>query len=184
MLKYRAMNFLCNKQRYAYSYNLMNPVTDVRLHIMIDQRWIQWFGGSLKIYPCPLRERMSLAEAISKEVQKDVAAHLGKSIAKLSFWLWDEQFVGNAEKSNNLSNVDNGNILGFWADKTVNYGDVVSENEGFQMMAYLIAGLSYRIGQLLLVIKWKALDYSIRGLSGASNEETYKQYWRGGLKQL
>lgn len=105
------MDLLRNNKSDAYSYNMVDLATDVQLHEKIDQQRIQGFTDRFRIACRSLTGSRYLAPANLEEVEMNVAAHLGKISGKLSFRLWDEQGVENADETHFLINVYNRKTL-------------------------------------------------------------------------
>ena len=102
--------------------------------------------------------------AKEEELEASVAHHLGTiSGLPLAGKIYEND-VENADETHLIINVDNGSTLGFYGDKEVKYGDVVSGGEGCTMMVRLTGGRNARIAAPFMVFKNGDCNYPIRGV--------------------
>ena len=109
-----------------------------------------------------MQKQLSLEKEL--QVEREVATHLGELRNMLTSGEVDENYLGNADETHFVINLDNGRTLGFAEEIEVKFGDVVSGGQGMTMVVRLSGGRGARIELPFRVFTNKNRNYPIRGV--------------------
>lgn len=140
-----------------------------------------------KILRHSLTGSLSLAAAKLEEKQNSVTSFLRKFSGKLSFELWDEQDVDDANKTHFSINVSSQTTPGFCIEKLLRYGDVAIGYKGFKMMVHLNVEPSAGTEPSFLPFKNKDRYSRIQGVTDSDKEVAYRtepRWWIDAIAML
>ena len=117
-----------------YHVQSWDPKNDKFLIQKVTHYWMQQFMDVYNIILLSQRENLSCSPKKERQIEMNMAYHLGILQRGFQFKVFDENFMENLDEIHFTINMDNSCTLGFRGDMVVKYVDVIVDGDAMTMV--------------------------------------------------